>query len=191
VRESKDYTVTNRNDAERLVLIEHPVRNDFKLVDTDKPEETASDFYRFELKVPAGKTETKTVTEERVISQSVVFSNVNDQQIRVFVNSPVVSDKVKDAFKQAQSLRWEVAKTQRDIQELQRQLTTITQDQQRLRENLKAMPSTANAYKRYLDKFDEQETQIEKYQEDIKRLQGVEHSQQKSFEDFLAQLTVE
>ena len=47
------------------------------------------------------------------------------------------------------------------------------------------------AYKRYLDKFDEQETQIEKYQEDIKRLQGVEHTQQKSFEDFLAQLTVE
>ena len=41
VRETKTYTIANRNDAERTVLIEHPVRNDFKLVDTDKPAETA------------------------------------------------------------------------------------------------------------------------------------------------------
>ena len=51
IRESKTYTIVNRNDQERLVLIEHPVRNEFKLVDTDKPSETASDFYRFEVKV--------------------------------------------------------------------------------------------------------------------------------------------
>src|SRR5207248_7561459 len=37
VRETKTYTVVNRNDQERTVLIEHPVRNDFKLIDTDKP----------------------------------------------------------------------------------------------------------------------------------------------------------
>ena len=47
------------------------------------------------------------------------------------------------------------------------------------------------AYKRYLQKFDEQETQIEKYQAAIKSLQGQEHEQRKSFEAFLAQLNVE
>src|SRR5205823_11102502 len=68
VRETKTYTVVNRNTEERLILIEHPVRNEFKLVDTDKPAETASDFYRFEVKVPAGKTEKQSVTEERIIN---------------------------------------------------------------------------------------------------------------------------
>ena len=29
LRETKTYTINNRNDAERLVLVEHPVRNDF------------------------------------------------------------------------------------------------------------------------------------------------------------------
>ena len=33
IRESKTYTVKNRNEHDRLVLIEHPVRNDFKLVE--------------------------------------------------------------------------------------------------------------------------------------------------------------
>ena len=43
VRETKTYTIVNRNDSERLVLVEHPVRNDFHLTDdTTKPAETAS-----------------------------------------------------------------------------------------------------------------------------------------------------
>ena len=74
---------------------------------------------------------------------------------------------------------------------MQRQLKVITDDQVRLRANLKEMPATAEAYKRYLEKFDDQETQIEKYQADIKKLQGIEHSQKKEFEDFLANFSAE
>jgi hypothetical protein len=53
------------------------------------------------------------------------------------------------------------------------------------------MPPTAEAYKRYLKKFDDQETQIETYRGKIKELQDVEFAHRKSFEDFLAKLDVE
>ena len=76
-------------------------------------------------------------------------------------------------------------------QELERQLKVITDDQARLRANLREMPPTAAAYKRYLEKFDAQETQIEQYQADIKKLQGTEHNQQKEFEDYLANFSAE
>ena len=115
----------------------------------------------------------------------------NDEQIRWFLSQPVVSQAVKDGLKRAMELRLEVEKVRRELREQERQLRVITEDQKRLRANLREMPTTAKAYKRYLDKFDQQETQVEKYQEDIKRLQTVEHTQQKAFEDFLAQLTVE
>src|SRR5262249_32911088 len=105
--------------------------------------------------------------------------------------SPVTSARVKAGLKQAMGLRWAVAKTQREIAEQQRQLNTITQDQGRLRANLKEMPSTGKAYKRYPDKFDQQETQIEKDQQDIKKLQQTEHEQQKELEDFLANFSAE
>ena len=192
VRETKTYTIVNRNDSERLVLVEHPVRNDFHLTDdTAKPAETASDVYRFELKVPAGKTATQTVTEERVLGEQIQLTNSNDDQMRFFLNATVASPKVKDGLKQALDLRSALGKTQRDRQELELQLKTITDDQARLRANLKEMPPTAAAYKRYLDKFDAQETQIEKYQADIKKLQDVEHQQQKEFEDFLNNFSAE
>jgi hypothetical protein len=191
VRETKTYTIANRNDQERTVLIEHPVRNDFHLVDTDKPVETAAEFYRFEVKVPAGKDGKLVVTEERVLASNVALSNLDDNNIRVFLNSPVTSAKVKSALESAMKLRWETAKTQREIAEQERQLKVIVDDQTRLRANLKEMPSTAAAYKRYLEKFDAQETQIETFQKEIKRLQGIEHSQKKEFEDYLADLNVE
>jgi hypothetical protein len=191
IRETKTYTIANRNDQERTVLIEHPVRNDFHLVDTDKPAETAADFHRFEVKVPAGKDGKLVVTEERQLNSNVAINNLDDNNIRVFLNSPVTSAKVKSALQEAMKLRWETAKTQREIGEQERQLKVIVDDQTRLRANLKEMPATAAAYKRYLEKFDAQETQIESFQKEIKRLQGIEHSQKKEFEDFLANLNVE
>jgi hypothetical protein len=186
LRETKTYTIVNRNDAERLVLVEHPVRNDFHLTDdTSKPAETASDVYRFEVKVPAGKNAMQVVTEERVIGSQIQLTNSNDDQMRVFINSTVSSPKVKEGLKQGIALRWAMNKTQREIGEQQLQLKTITEDQVRLRANLKEMPPTAAAYKRYLDKFDQQETQIEKYQADVKKMQETAQQQQKEFEDFL------
>jgi len=191
LRESKSYTIKNRNDAERLVLVEHPVRNDFKLIDTEKPIETASDFYRFQLKVAPGKTETTTVIEERIINEQVAINNTNDNQIRHFINQTVSTPVVKQALQKALDLRWDLNKTTREIAELQRQLNVINADQVRLRANLKETPGDSPLAKRYLDKLNEQETQIEKYQADVKRLQGVEHNQQKAFEDYLANLNAE
>jgi hypothetical protein len=190
IRESRVYTAKNRNEQERTLLVEHPVRHDFKLVDC-KPQETASDVYRFELRLPSGASKELAVTEERDLGTTLSISSQSDEQIRLLVAEPAASEKLKAGLKQAQSLRWELEKTRREVAEQQRQLNVIVTDQGRLRANLKDMPSTAKAYKRYLEKFDEQETLIEKYQSDIKKLQTLEHEHQKSFDDFLAHFSAE
>ena len=77
------------------------------------------------------------------------------------------------------------------MQGRQRQLQQITEDQARLRANLKEMPPTAAAYKRYLDKFDKQETQVEGLQDEIKKLQAQEATQRKALDDFLANFSAE
>jgi hypothetical protein len=191
LRESKTYTIKNRNDEERLVLLEHPVRNEFKLVSTTKPQETASDCYRFQVKVAPGKTETQTVTEERIINSNVQLTNLDDNTIRHFISQTVTSEKVKEGLKKAMELRWTLSKTQQEIGELQRQLNTIVNDQPRLRANMKELPQTSEAFKRIVKKFNDQETQIETYQADIKKLQGVEHQQRKAYDDYLAGFNAE
>jgi hypothetical protein len=190
-RQGRTYTVKNRNEQRRTVLVEHPVQHPFQLVDTPKPAETAADVYRFELTVPPGASKSLTVTQERDEVSSVQLSNIGDEQIRLFLRQPIVSARVKAGLQRALVLRAALSKTRADIAELQRQLNSITTDQARLRANLREMPSTAKAYKRYLEKFDTQETQIEQYQADIKKQQATEHKQQQDLDSFLASFSAE
>jgi hypothetical protein len=191
IKDSKTYQIKNRNDQARLVLVEHPVRHDFHVTEKVKPAETASDVYRFEVKVPAGKTEELAVTEEKDFGEQIILTNLNDDQVRHFISQPVATEKVKAGLTKTMELRWDLAKTQREIGELQRQLQTIVQDQERLRANLKELPQASPIARRIVQKFEDQETQIEKYQADIKKLQGQEHSQRKALDDFLANFSAD
>lgn len=76
-------------------------------------------------------------------------------------NGKLISEKVHDAINGAMELKNKLALTQRELAQKSQQLNDIVQDQGRLRANLKEMPPTAQAYKRYLKKFDDQETEIE------------------------------
>jgi hypothetical protein len=191
VREERTYNVKNRSDKDRTVLIEHPFRPAFTLVSKDKPAERARDVYRFELKLPSGKSASQEVVEEQDVQTAVQLNNIDDQTIRFFVSQPVVSEKVKQALGQAVELKSKLSATQREIAQQERQLKVIVDDQVRLRANLREMPPTAEAYKRYLKKFDEQETQIEDFQKKVKALQDTEHQQRKALDDYLGALDVE
>src|SRR5207249_2826213 len=140
---------------------------------------------------PAGKTTDYTVSEEQDFGSTVTLTNSDDQNIRILINEKVTGPAVKKALEQAMTLKNKLAATQRDIQQQERQLQIITNDQDRLRKNLKEMPPEAVAYKRYLKKFDDQETEIERLQKLIKELQDSEHGQRKDYDSFLANLSVE
>src|SRR5262249_18988462 len=191
VRDSKVYNVKNRSEHDRTLIVEHPYRPEFKLITPEKASERARDVYRFELPVKSGGTAKLDVVEERDVVQTVSISNADDQTIRVFLNSQITSDKVKTALQKAQELKGKLAATQRELAQVNRTLKDITDDQARLRANLKEMPPTAAAYKRYLDKFDKQETEIEPLRDQIKRLQGKEFDNRQELDAYLAALTVE
>jgi hypothetical protein len=191
VREAKTYNVKNRTEQDRQLIIEHPYRQEYKLVTPEKAAERSRDVYRFEIPVAAGKTATQEIVEERDVVQQVALSNTDDQTIRIFINSSVVSEKVKAALGKALEMKARLTSTQRDVAELNRQYQEISQDQQRLRANLKELPPTAAAYKRYLEKFDQQETEIEKLQTQLKALRQTEDKERKEYDAFLLALNVE
>jgi hypothetical protein len=117
-------------------------------VGKDRPAETARDVYRFEVKVPAAETAKQAVTEERNVGSSILLTDSPDEQVRLFLQSPVVSDKVKEGLKKAQELRWEWARAQREIGEQQRQLRAVAEDQARLRANLREGPQPSPLHRR-------------------------------------------
>ncbi len=191
LRDTKKYVIKNRSPQERTLIIEHPVRNDWKLVTPEKATEQSRDVYRFEVKLPAGKSLTHEVVEEQARVDRVALNTNDDRTVRVFINSQVTSAKAREALQKAMALRATLSETQTELGQLQGQLKAITEDQVRLRANFERLPPSSAAYKRYLEKFDTQETEIEKLQDQIKKLKETEKGQQKEYESYLAGLTVE
>jgi hypothetical protein len=191
LRETKCYQVKNRSPQDRNLIIEHPIRAEWKLVAPEKANETSRDVYRFDQAVAAGKTAKLDVVEERSRTNVAGLAQTDDQTIKVFLSGSVASDKVKEALNKALAFKAELATTRNDLARVQNRLKAITEDQTRLRANLANVPPTSAAYKRYLEKFDTQETDIEKLQKDITDKQEAERTQQGAYDAYLAGLSVE
>ncbi|MCI0638547.1 MAG: DUF4139 domain-containing protein [Gemmataceae bacterium] len=78
LRQTRTYTIKNRSTHNRTVILEHPIRGDWKLIDPAKPIEKSRDVYRFSLAVAAGKTETFDVVEEQARLDSFGLTKVGD-----------------------------------------------------------------------------------------------------------------
>jgi hypothetical protein len=190
IRETKTYNVKNRSEQDRVVLVEHPFRPDFKLT-SKEPKERASDVYRFEVDVAAGKSAKQEVVEERDLVSQIAITNLDDNTMRLIFTSTVTSKPVVEALKKSQEMKFKMGETQRELAHARQQLTDIERDQTRIRANLKDTPSSAAAYKKYLEKLDAQEGEIDKLSAKIKELQEAENQQRKGYESYLANLSVE
>jgi hypothetical protein len=191
LQETKLYTIKNRSEQDRIVLVEHPFRADWKLVSPAKATERSRDVYRFEVNAVSNKPVKLEVVEEQELSRQMELKNTDDDTVRILLRSTVPSPKVKEALEQALTLKGRLAETRALIRKEEEALKAIEQDQTRMRANMERVPQTSNAYKRYLQKFDDQETEIEKRRDKITKLQDTAEQQRKGYEDFLMTLNVE
>lgn len=77
LRQTKTYTIKNRSTHDRTIILEHPIRSDWKLIDPKKPMEKTRDHYRFSVAVAAGNTATYDVVEENARVDTFALSGGN------------------------------------------------------------------------------------------------------------------
>lgn len=193
LREERLYDISNRSDKDRVLLIEHPNRKSqgFAFVGDNKPVEEAAEVYRFQMNVPAKKDLSYKVVEERSQGSSVQLTNNADDQIRYFLSlnevSPALKAKLQEAMKQ--KAQWDGSR--QEIGDVERRIKTISDDQTRIRQNLREVPKESEAYKTYLQKFDEQEKEMTSLHEGLKKLQGQEATLRAAYDNYLVNITAE
>lgn len=167
-RQSTTYTVAGAPDADRDVVIEHPRRPGWDLAEpaNGKPEATAT-AYRLALAVPAGKTVTLTATLERPRQERIVLTDLTADQIAARASAPELPAEVRQALTTLAGLRAAVAEKERRIAELERERAERITDQDRLRENLKALPPGSDLHKRTLAKMAEAENRLDALARDL------------------------
>jgi hypothetical protein len=192
LHESRSYKLISRSELDRKIILEHVARPEWKLDDVAlKPVEGSTTLYRFPLELPKGKSVEKLIeeTKSQVVQEKI--STMEEARIKGFLLHPVLKPAVKAAFQRTLDVKAALLETKRKLTEREKELKGITEDQTRLRANLQNVPPTSAAYKRYLDKFDKQETQIELLQEEVRKLQMEEKSQQAEVDDVLSGISAE
>ncbi len=188
----KTYNIKNRDTKKKTVLIEHPVRAGWELVEPKEKPEQARDVYRFAVPVDAGQTAKLVVREERQISETAILRNSPPNAIAEYLHARKLSAKVKDAFAHVNKLRDALDQTVAERERREGTVSDITQEQGRIREDMKTLQNaTSDLYKTYVGKLTAQETDLDQLHKQIDSLKDKETAQQKELDDYLTNLDVD
>jgi hypothetical protein len=193
-REERTYTIRNRDVSPRTVVIEHPARPGWKLTDDAKPTESSASFHRFRLAVEPKKTETLLVKEYRPVTNNYQVSNMSDDQIRFFLVQKMINPEIERALRKVISQKSGVAALDAEVAAHKTKISGISEDQQRVRENMKALKGSAEEkalVARYVRELNEQEDRVQSLHREMADLQQKREAAQKTLNDMIEGLQME
>jgi hypothetical protein len=187
------YTISNEGDDAKTVILQKQVVPGVTFLGDVTPfETTPANEARFRTVVEPGQTELA-VRYERTIAQRIQLldDRVDSDQLLALSKGGAISDDLREALKKGAELLREISRTQEQVENLEAQLRSITQEQQRLRQNMQAVDRNSDYYKRLLGKLDEQETQIEQLRESLAALEEDRSQKYQGYRDFLSDLQLQ
>jgi chromosome segregation ATPase len=162
IQEIKTFTIRNVDAKPKTLIIETPVRPEFKLIDV-KPAETTPTSNRFEVKLGVNATEKFPVKEERIIENSLAISSLTPDVLATYVQNRNLDDAARKKLEPLLALKQQLAANQSDLQRLEKQIQDLIQDQGRLRQNIGSLNQVNGQQQRvqeYAQSLAAQETQL-------------------------------
>jgi len=189
------YTARNQGETAQTLVIEHPARPEWRLAKGAKePDEKAPGVYRFRVEVPPQGTASMPIEEVRTLATSYQLSNLDENQISLFVNKGTITREMAQALAKITSQKAEVAKLEEDMESRQKDIDRIVEDQGRLRENMKALRGTAEEkalVQRYTKQLDEQENELEALRKNIQATEAKRDKANAQLENMIQDLQIE
>ena len=193
-REERTYTIHNRDISPRTVVLEHPARQGWKLADGVIPDETTVSFHRFRLTVDPKKTATLNVAEFHPVSTRWQINNLSDKEIGYFVDGKMLTPDVEQALRRVIAQKDELVGIDAEISSRRSQIDSISEDQKRLRENLKALKGSAEEkalVERYARELNTQEDRVLSLQKEMSDLRQKRDASQKMLSQIIESLQIE
>ncbi|MBA2304238.1 MAG: hypothetical protein H0W08_16625 [Acidobacteria bacterium] len=152
------------------LIVEHRLRPGWKLADGQKPEESTPGAERFRVAVDPGKEAKLVVAEVSPGTAQLRVGDVTDALILQLSASGVSADDLQRALRPVLEKKAELSAIDRRLGELNAERARIVEDQQRLRENMKALRGSAEEkqlLQRYTRQLDEQEDRLIALQQEV------------------------
>lgn len=194
LRERKTYTIRNEDTTARTAVIEHPARPGWKLAKDLTPAETTPSFHRFRVAVESKKTTALVVNESHLLDSQYAITYLTDDQIALFLRQKTINAEVEAALRRIVAQKNVVAGFAAQINQRNSQIQKIYDDQQRLRENMKALKGSAEEkalLQRYTAQLNEQETRLDSLRKELADLEAQRQKAQSDLDKLVQDLALD
>ncbi|HUX98048.1 MAG TPA: DUF4139 domain-containing protein [Candidatus Deferrimicrobium sp.] len=180
------YTIKNKTDEEKTLIIEHPKEYQYDLYETKKPQDETDNYYRYELKLAPMKTDQFEVKLRKIEKQSRYLNQIAKKDIENWYELKLISVVERDFLLNLYELELQKQEIDNQLIKINNEITTISSDQERIRENLKSLgdsQSEKRLKEKYVSKFETQEETLEKMRKEIENLDKRKKELEKEIQD--------
>jgi hypothetical protein len=150
-QETRTFTIRNVDQKPKTLIIQHPERPGYKLLN-QKPSETTADAYRFEVKLGPDANQTFLVSEELLYTNTFEVSSLTPDAILTYAQNKAISDTGRRQLQQILDLKRQIADTDTQTHQTDSEITTLVNDQERVRRNIQSLNNVSG-----------QQEQVQKY----------------------------
>ena len=136
--ETRTYTMRNVDQKAKTLIIEHPLRPMYTLLNQKPAEKTAS-AYRFEVQLAADSTREFAVAEERVWDQTYAVTNLTPDVLVTYVRNTAIGDAGRAQLQRIADLKSQIAEADRGLRDADAQTGSLTSDEDRIRRNIESL----------------------------------------------------
>jgi len=182
----------NNKDAARgrTMLVETAKIQGWELAEPKKAAEETQSLYRFELTLKPSEKATFVVAQENTFLSRISVAQYDMPTLLAYASDKKASQEVIDAAKKAAAMQATMKATSGRITLLGQERQSIDADQNRIRQNMASIDHDTEVYRRYLTKFNEQESRLEAILVQTTNEQTTLQSQQNALNDYVRSLNV-
>jgi chaperonin cofactor prefoldin len=172
--ETRTYTIRNVDKKAKTLIIEHPLRPNYTLLN-QKPKEKTATNYRFEVALAPDSTQEFVVNEERVYDQSIMVTNISPDILVSYVQNKTLGDTARRQLDRIVAQKRQIAENDRAAQDTDAEIRSVTQDEDRIRQNIGSLNNVSGQqqlvqnYARQLDAHEQQLAQLRDKQADLQK----------------------
>lgn len=190
----RTYSVHNAAAEMRTVVIEHPVRDGWRLTSEVKPVETSVSSYRFRVVTQPNETASLHVGEAHTLSTRYALADLTDDQMQWLIRGSSGSPELRQKLQPIFDAKRQLNDLERQIKQKHDEISRVVDDQKRLHDNLSGLKDTAEERqlaKRYAGEMNADEDQLQSLKSQLSDLERQHNTSQQTLDETIRTLNLD
>jgi len=188
------YTARNEDASARTLIVEHPLRTGWSVGTDPAPAESSVTAARYRVALPAKQEVSLVVTERHAGETSYRLVDFDERIIAVLAGGGLNEAALRRSLQPLTDKRGELAAAEARVASITAQVAEIDRDQQRVRENMKALRGSEEEKaltQRYTRQLNEQKDRLGALRTDLKKATDDRDARRRELSELAAKLSFE